>query len=48
MLRQALAQAARDCHMARLDVDSENADGAGRLYESMGFVRERGSIVYER
>lgn len=48
MLRQALAQAARDCHVARLDVDSENADGAGRLYESMGFVRERGSIVYER
>jgi ribosomal protein S18 acetylase RimI-like enzyme len=48
MLQQALAQAAGECDVAKLDVDSENADGAGRLYESMGFLRQRGSVVYER
>lgn len=48
LLLHSLAAAAPDLEIAKLDVDSENADGAGRLYESAGFTRQRGSTVYVR
>lgn len=48
LLLRSLAAAAPDLEIAKLDVDSENADGAGRLYESVGFTRQGGSTVYVR
>ncbi|HEY7049452.1 MAG TPA: GNAT family N-acetyltransferase [Jatrophihabitantaceae bacterium] len=48
LLVRSLAAAAPDLEIAKLDVDSENADGAGRLYESVGFTRQRGTVVYVR
>jgi len=48
MLLRMLALAAPDFEIAKLDVDSENADGAGRLYESGGFTPLRASVIYER
>jgi mycothiol synthase len=48
MLLRTLAAAAPDFDVAKLDVDSENADGAGRLYASIGFAKLRGSVIYER
>jgi len=47
MLHRVLALAAPDFEVAKLDVDSENADGAGRLYDSAGFIRQRSSVIYE-
>jgi ribosomal protein S18 acetylase RimI-like enzyme len=47
MLLRTLALAAPTFKVAKLDVDSENADGAGRLYESVGFTRDRSSVIYE-
>jgi len=47
MLLRALALASTEYQIAKLDVDSENADGAGRLYESAGFTRVRSSVFYE-
>jgi mycothiol synthase len=49
MLRHALrlARAAGYDH-AVLEVDSGNADGAGRLYESVGFRPTRRSVVYRK
>jgi ribosomal protein S18 acetylase RimI-like enzyme len=46
MLQRILAVAAPTYVVAKLDVDSENADGAGRLYESAGFVRQRSNAIY--
>jgi len=48
MLLRTLALAASDFEIVKLDVDSENADGAGRLYESAGFTPLRTAVVYER
>jgi len=48
MLLHTLALAAPDFEIVKLGVDSENADGAGRLYESAGFTALRGSVIYER
>jgi mycothiol synthase len=48
MLLRTLAVAAPDCDVAKLDVDSENADGAGRLYASIGFAKLGSSVIYER
>ena len=48
MLQRVLALATPDFTVAKLDVDSENADGAGRLYESVGFIRQRSSAIYQR
>jgi mycothiol synthase len=48
MLLRTLALAASDFEIAKLDVDSENADGAGRLYESVGFTPLRAAVIYER
>lgn len=48
MLLRCLALARPDLDVAKLDVDSENADGAGGLYESVGFTRQRSSVVYTR
>jgi ribosomal protein S18 acetylase RimI-like enzyme len=45
-LQRILAMAAPTYAVAKLDVDSENADGAGRLYESAGFVRQRSNAIY--
>ena len=47
MLLRTLALAAPSFTVAKLDVDSENADGAGRLYESVGFQRDRSSVIYQ-
>jgi len=47
MLLRTLALAAPSFEVVKLDVDSENADGAGRLYESVGFTRDRSSVIYE-
>jgi len=47
MLLRTLALAAPSFTIVKLDVDSENADGAGRLYESVGFTRDRSSVIYE-
>jgi mycothiol synthase len=49
VLSRALATAA-DAGYAevKLDVDTDNADGAGRLYESVGFVRQRTTVAYQR
>lgn len=47
MLQRVLTMAAPGYAVAKLDVDSENADGAGRLYESMGFARQRSAVVYQ-
>lgn len=49
VLRYGLAAAAREGYtVVKLDVDSDNADGAGALYESVGFVEERTKVVYQR
>lgn len=49
MLNRALAAAGRTGYTtAKLDVDSENASGAGRLYDSAGFRRVRTSAVFQR
>lgn len=48
MLQRVLAVAAPTHAVAKLDVDSENADGAGRLYASAGFVRQRSNVIYVR
>jgi mycothiol synthase len=48
MLLRTLAVAAEHFDVVKLHVDSENADGAGRLYESMGFTKLRSSVIYER
>lgn len=49
MLRRALAAAADAGYKrVKLDVDSDNSDGAGPLYESVGFVRERTTVSYQR
>jgi mycothiol synthase len=49
MLRRALAAAAAAGYtQAKLDVDTDNADSAGRLYESVGFVRQRTTVAYQR
>lgn len=48
MLLRVLALAAPDYAVAKLDVDSENADGAGRLYASIGFTEQRTNVVYVR
>ncbi len=48
MLRQVLAMSATEYASVKLDVDSANADGAGRLYESVGFVRVRSTVVYRK
>lgn len=49
VLRYGLAAAAREGYtVVKLDVDSDNADGAGALYESAGFVEERTKVVYQR
>lgn len=49
MLRRALVTAA-DAGYAevKLDVDTNNADGAGRLNESVGFMRQRTTVAYQR
>lgn len=47
MLRRTLALAAPQFEIVKLDVDSENADGAGRLYESVGFMPLRSSVIYQ-
>jgi mycothiol synthase len=47
MLLRTLALAASDFTVAKLDVDSDNPAGAGRLYESVGFTRERTTVIYE-
>jgi mycothiol synthase len=47
MVRRALAAAAQAGYTeVKLDVDTDNVDGAGALYESVGFVRERTKTVY--
>lgn len=49
MLRRALAAAAEAGYTeVKLDVDSDNADGAGCLYESVGFARQRTTVAYQR
>lgn len=48
LLRHSLAGAAADFASVKLDVDSANADGAGRLYESVGFVAERSAVIYRK
>jgi mycothiol synthase len=48
MLLGTLALVASDFEIVKLGVDGENADGAGQLYESVGFRQLRGSVVYER
>ncbi|MEP7019787.1 MAG: GNAT family N-acetyltransferase [Pseudonocardiales bacterium] len=49
MLCRALAAAADAGYTrVKLDVDSDNSAGAGRLYESAGFVRERTTVSYQR
>jgi mycothiol synthase len=49
LLRRCLARAAAAGYATvSLDVDSANADGAGHLYESVGFRRVRTSIVFVR
>jgi mycothiol synthase len=49
LLRRALAAAeAKGYAAAKLDVDTDNADGAGHLYESVGFVRQRTTVSYQR
>lgn len=48
LLLRTLALAASDFEIAKLDVDSDNADGAGRLYESVGFTPLRAAVIYER
>jgi len=48
MLLRTLSLAASDFEIVKLDVDSENADGAGRLYESAGFTPLRTAVIYER
>jgi mycothiol synthase len=48
MLLRTLALAASAFEIAKLDVDSENPDGAGRLYESVGFTALRSSVIYDR
>jgi mycothiol synthase len=49
MLRRALAAAADAGYTdVKLDVDTDNADGAGRLYESVGFVPLRVTVAYQR
>jgi mycothiol synthase len=49
LVNQALASA-RDAGLtvAKLDVDSANASGAGRLYEGAGFTVYRSSTAYQR
>ena len=49
LVNRALA-AARDAGLttAKLDVDSENASGAGRLYENAGFTVYHRSTAYQR
>jgi mycothiol synthase len=47
MVRRTLAAAAAAGYIqVKLDVDTDNVDGAGALYESVGFVRERTKTVY--
>jgi mycothiol synthase len=49
MLRRALAAAVDTAYAeAKLDVDTDNAHGAGWLYESVGFVPQRTSVAYQR
>jgi ribosomal protein S18 acetylase RimI-like enzyme len=48
LLRHTLAAATPEFDIVRLDVDSANADGAGRLYESVGFVAERTAVIYRK
>ena len=48
LLQHSLAGAACDFASVKLDVDSANADGAGQLYESVGFVAERSSVIYRK
>ena len=49
MLCRALAAAVDAGYTeAKLDVDTDNAHGAGRLYESVGFVPQRTSVAYQR
>jgi len=47
MLLRTLALAAPSFTIVKLEVDGESADGAGRLYESVGFTRDRSSVIYE-
>ena len=49
LLRLALRTAAQAGYTeVKLDVDTDNADGAGRLYESVGFVGQRTTVAYQR
>jgi mycothiol synthase len=49
LLRHALVAAEAAGYVeAKLDVDNDNADGAGHLYESVGFVRQRTTVAYQR
>jgi mycothiol synthase len=42
------AAAAEGYRLAKLDVDSGNPTGAGRLYETVGFVRDHTTAIFER